>query len=230
MKKLVIFGNGDFARLLKYYIDEDDSREVGCFTVNEADILEESFWGLPVIPFERISESFPPEDYEVLMGIGNSHMNKTRERIFYECKAKGYTVASFIHSSSKLHGVEMGEGNIIFEDCLFYPFSKIGKGNLFWDHVLISHDCLIGDFNTFSGSSDLAGYVKIGNNGYFGKQCFLNEGITVGDYSLIGACAYAKKDMKDYEVVVAPRSLTLENKKSTDLMDLAYRMSQRRKK
>lgn len=228
MKKLIIFGNGDFARLLKYYIDDDDTREIVCFTVNESEIKDKTFEGLPVVPFETIVEKMPPESYEILLGIGNVHMNDTRKRIFEECKAKGYTIASFIHSSSKTHNLEMGEGNIILEDCLFYPFAKIGQGNLFWDHVLISHDCVIGDFNTFSGSADMAGYVKVGNNGYFGKQCLLNDGIIVGDYVLIGACAYAKKNLKDYEVVVAPRSQVLENKRSTDLMYMAYRLSHRK--
>ncbi|MBR3397300.1 MAG: acetyltransferase [Lachnospiraceae bacterium] len=227
MKQLIIFGNGDFARLLKYYIDEDDDREVRCFTVNASDIRDVFFEGLPVVPFEDIEKKYSAEEYEILLGIGNVHMNDTRKRIFEECNNKGFNVASFIHSSSKIHNLEMGEGTIILEDCLFYPFAKIGKGNLFWDHVLVSHDCEIGDFNTFSGSADMAGYVKVGNNGYFGKQCLLNDGIVVGDYVLVGACAYVKRNLKDYEVVVPPRSSVLENKKSTDLMYMAYRLSHR---
>lgn len=229
MKKLIIFGNGDFARLLKYYIDEDDNREVQCFTVNATEIKGEVFEGLPVVPFETITDNYPVDDYEILLGIGNAHMNETRKKIFEECKRRGYTVASYIHTSSKIHNLEMGEGTIILEDCLFYPFAKIGKGNLFWDHVLVSHDCIIGDFNTFSGSADMAGYVQVGNNGYFGKQCLLNDGIKVGNYVLVGACAYAKRNLKDYEVVSAPRSLILENKKSTDLMDMAYRLAHRKR-
>lgn len=225
MKDLIIFGNADFARLLKYYIEQDDDRKIACFTVNRSSIQEDTFFGLPVVPFETVQDQYPPEQYDMLLGIGNGHMNDTRKRIFFECKEKGYEIASFIHSSSKIHNAQIGEGNIILEDCLIYPYAKLGTGNLLWDHVVISHDCEIGDFNTFSGGADLCGYVTIGNNGYFGKQCLLNDRLKVGDYVLVGACAYAKRNLKDYAVITAPKSVTLDNRRSTDLMDIAYRLS-----
>lgn len=218
MKNIVIFGNGDFARLLKYYIDMDDKREVEAFTVDRKYIGCSEFYGKPVEAFEEIEKKYPPERYEILIAIGNSKMNAVREEIFQKCKDKGYTVATYIHSSCSVHSDEIGEGNIFLENCLIYPYAKIGKGNLLWDHVLISHDCVVGDFNTFSSYADLCGYVKIGNNGYFGKHCILNDFIEIADYTLVGAAAYAKKNTDPYDVVVPARSVVLENKKSTDLM------------
>lgn len=218
MKNLIIFGNGDFARLMKYYIENDDSREVVCFTVDRQYIKEEELWGIPVIPFENIENYYPSSDYEILIAIGNSKMNDIRKGIFNKIKEKGYSVASFIHSSCSIHSHDIGEGNIMLENCLVYPYAKIGDGNLLWDHVLISHDCIVGNFNTFSSYADLCGYVKIGNNGYFGKHCILNDFIEIADYTLVGAAAYAKKNSKPYDVIVPARSVTLETKKSTDLM------------
>lgn len=218
MKNIVIFGNGDFARLLKYYIEIDDKRDVVAFTVNGEYIENEEFCGLPVVAFEEIVEKYPPEDYEIIIAIGNSKMNEVRKNIFFQCKEKGYTMANYIHSSCSVHCDITGEGNILLENCLIYPFAKIGNCNLLWDHVLISHDCIVGDFNTFSSYADLCGYVKIGNNGYFGKHCILNDFMEIADYTLIGAAAYAKKNTNPYDVVVPARSVVLENKKSTDLM------------
>lgn len=218
MKKIIIFGNNDFGRLLKYYIDIDDDRKVEVFTVNKEYIEEDEFCGLPVVPFENIEDNYSPNEYEILIAIGNSKMNKTREDVFKKIKEKGYTVASYIHSNTSMHCKDMGEGNIILEKCMIYPFSKIGDGNLLWDHVLISHDCEVGDFNTFSSYADLCGYVKIKNNGYFGKHCILNDFIEVDNYTLVGAAAYVKNDTHEYDVIVPARSVVLEHKKSTDLM------------
>lgn len=218
MKNIIIFGNGDFARLLKYYIDIDDKREVEAFTVDRKYIDRTEFYGKPVEAFEEIERKYPPDQYEILIAIGNSKMNTVREDIFRKCKAKGYTIASYIHSSCSVHSEDIGEGNILLENCLIYPYARIGSGNLLWDHVLISHDCTVGDFNTFSSYADLCGYVKIGNNGYFGKHCILNDFMEIADYTLVGAAAYAKKNTKPYDVVVPARSVVLENKKSTDLM------------
>lgn len=216
MKKIIIFGNGDFARLLKHYIETDDLREVACFTVNSEYISESTFWGLPMVPFETVEARYSPDDYEILIGIGNSKMNDVRKAVFERIKDKGYSVATYIHSSCSIHSKDIGEGNILLENCLVYPYSKIGIGNLMWDHVLVSHDCKVGDFNTFSSYADLCGYVQIGNNGYFGKHCIMNDRVKVADYTLVGAAAYVKRDTQPYDVVVPARGITLEGKRSTD--------------
>lgn len=218
MKNLIIFGVNDFGRLLKYYIDIDDERKVEAFTVDREYVDREEFCGKPVIPFDELTERYSVSDYEILIAIGNSKMNQIREAVFKKCKDAKYTIATYIHSSCSIHSQDMGEGNILLENCLVYPYSQIGKGNLLWDHVLISHDCVVGDFNTFSSYADLCGYVKIGNNGYFGKHCILNDYMEIADYTLVGAAAYAKKNTKPYDVVVPARSIILENKTSTDLM------------
>lgn len=218
MKNMIIWGPKDLGRLLNYYIKSDDPRKVVAFTVDKAYMDRDSFCGLPVIPFEDLKDNYCPDEYEILIAVGNSKMNNVRKNIFCRCKDAGYQIASYIHSSCSVHSTDIGEGNIMLENCLIYPYSKIGSGNLLWDHVLISHDCVVGDFNTFSSYADLCGYVKIGNNGYFGKHCILNDYLEIADYSLIGAGSYVKAKTKEYDVVVPPRSIVLENKKSLDLM------------
>ncbi len=217
--KLIIFGNEDLARLVYYYVKKDDpTRTVEAFTVNEKYIKEESFCGLPVIPFENIEKMYPPEDYEILLAVGYSHMNDIRKTIFEKCKEKGYNLANYIHSSVSNNDIEMGEGNIILESCLLYPYAKMGNGNFLWDHILISHDVVVGDFNLFTSYADTSGYVTIGNNCFLAKHCIIKEHVKIADYTLVGANAYVSKDTNEYDVIVPARSLTLENKKSTNLI------------
>jgi sugar O-acyltransferase (sialic acid O-acetyltransferase NeuD family) len=218
MKKIIIFGLSDLGRLLLWYLKKDTIREVVAFTANEEFIDSDFFCDLPVVSFEKILDNYSPKKYEILIAIGNRKMNDIRKDVFDSCKLKGYSIASYIHSSVSLNSNDLGEGNIILENSLIYPFSKIGDGNLLWDHVLISHDCVVGNFNTFSSYADLCGYVAIGNNGYYGKHCIINDYAKMADYTLVGAAAYAKKDSHTYDVIVPARSITLENKKSTDLM------------
>lgn len=219
MKNIIIFGANDLGRLLKFYLEQDnDQRKVVAFTMDRDYISSSEFCGLPVIAFEDIKAYFPSSEYEIMIAIGNSKMNNLRKDVFLRCKEKGYSLASFYHSSCSIHSNDIGEGNIFLEYCLVYPFAKIGKGNLLWDHVLISHDCTVGDFNTFSSYADLCGYVTIGNNGYFGKHCIINDYNKIADYTLVGANAYAKKKTKPYDVVVPVKSVILDKIKSTDLM------------
>ena len=100
LKDIIIFGANDLGRLLKYYLEDDnDKRNVVAFTMNASYITSDTFLGLPVVPFETVENVYSPNEFEILIAIGNSKMNDVRKRVFLECKQKGYTLASYYHSS-----------------------------------------------------------------------------------------------------------------------------------
>lgn len=218
MKSLVIFGNSNFSKILKWHIDHDDQREVVAFCTEKKYIKEDVFEGLPLIDFNNIESLYPPEDHEILLGIGYRKMNDIRKRVFYSCKEKGYTIASFFHSTSLVESNDIGEGNIVLEQSLISPFVTLGEGNLIWNNVSIAHDDKIGDFNTFSGMAGIAGNVTIGNNCFFGKSCVVSDHLKINDFSLIGASAFVGRDVPAYSVVAARKGVVLEGKKSTDFL------------
>lgn len=218
MKKLVIYGTGSFAQLMKWYIDNDDNREIIAFTVEEKYCDKSEFEGLPVISFEHILDKYPPEVVEILMGIGYDNMNDTRKRIFEECKKKGYHVAQYIHSSARLSNTELGEGNIILEDTLVEPFAKIGNCNLIWCKISIAHNCIIGDFNTIAGMASVCGFAEIKNNCFIGNSAVVRDKKKVADYTLIGAAAYAADDTIEGCVIAANKGVVLLGKNSKDFL------------
>lgn len=218
MKKIIIFGNSNFAKLMKWYIENDTDREVECFCVEERFITQSYFEKLKVVPFEHIEEKYTPDKYEILIAIGQSGMNNIREKIFNKCKSKGYHVASYIHSSCIQSNSKIGEGNIILEKTLIQPYAEIGNGNLIWYGVLIAHDDVIGNFNTIAGGVSLCGFVHIKNNCYIGNASMIHEYTIIDDYTLVGAGAYVKESTSKYDVVVPARSVILEGRKSIEFM------------
>lgn len=218
MKKIILYGSGSFARLIKWYIDNDDEREIVAVTVEKKYVDSATFEGLPVLPFEKITEKFLPGEFEILLGIGYTHMNDVRKRIFRECKEKGYTIAQYIHSSVRLSGVQLGEGNIILEETVIQPFVKIGSGNLIWCNATIAHDCKIGDFNTISVTASLSGFSELGNNCFIGNGAVTRDGVKVEDYTLVGAAAYVSRNTAQNSVVAANKGVVLLNKSSKDFL------------
>lgn len=218
MKKIILYGNTDFARMLKYYIDTDTNREIAFFTVEKEYINEYEIDSLEVVPFENISvDLYSPDEYEILICIGYSHMNEVRKKIYAKCKSLGYAIASYIHSTTRIpYGTEIGEGNIILEDVTIQPFVKIGNSNLIWYKAAIAHDCALGDFNTICGMVSLSGCVKINNNCFIGNNATIKDHIEVKDYTMIGAATYISKDTEECSVHVPARSVVL-NKKSTEI-------------
>lgn len=218
MKDIVLYGNGSFAQLLKWYMDHDDERKVVAATVEEAYINTSEFEGLALIPFERLEEQYAPDDVEILLGVGYTGMNDVRKRIFEQCKKKGYTPAQYIHSSVRLCDTQMGEGNIIFEDTLLEPFVRIGSGNIIWCKISIAHNCHIGNFNTIAGSASLCGFSEVKNNCFIGNGAVIRDRIKVEDYTLVGAAAYVAADTQKFNVVAANKGVVLLNKSSLDFI------------
>lgn len=221
MKNIIIAGASDFAKLMLYYITDCAHRHVCGFAAEEKYIGPDNYEieGLPVVPLESLTDYYPTDDNEILMGVGHSQMGNVRKKIFEKCKAMGYQYTTFIHPTAVIaSNAEIGEGTIILEKTLIQPFCKIGRANLLWDNVCIAHNGILGDFNTLSGTAGISGNVTIGNNCYIGKHGMVFDKIQIADYTLVGAGAYAKYNTKPYDVIVPARSVTLENKKSTDYM------------
>lgn len=218
-KPIIMIGVGDFAKLIKYYLENDGNRKVAAFSVDKAYIKEDSFEGLPVVAFESLEDVYSPDQYEVIVAVGARNMNNIRKSFFHKCKEKGFSVATYIHSTCVVSkDAEIGEGNIILEKCLISPFVKIGNCNLLWDNVVIPHNTTMGSFNTMAGYSALSGFDVVGNNCYIGKCAMVFDKVKLSDYTLVGAAAYVKKDTKEYDVIVPARSVVLDGKKSTDFM------------
>lgn len=215
-KNLVLYGNGCFAQLMKWYIEHDSIKRIAAFTVEKDCIASSEFEGLPLIPFEEIESQFTPSKTEILICIGYTKMNNIRKRIFYECKKKGYGIAQFIHSSAILSDVKLGEGNIILENTLIEPFVSIGSCNLIWYKSTIAHNCMIGDFNTITGMVSICGFVEIKNNCFIGSGAIIRDKLRLNDYTLLGAATYLAHDTQKYNVIVAQKGIVLSHKNSLD--------------
>lgn len=212
-KKVLIFGTGQFAQIIKRYLEEQGKIVAG-FTVNKSYISP----GEEAYPFETIEEIFPPSEYEMIVCVGYTRMNSIRQRIFVEAKEKGYRIISFIHKSATVLTDDIGEGTIVMERALIGPFCKLGVGNIVFADAHIAHHTQVGDFNFFTISVAVAGNIKIGNNCFFGNNCTIRNGIEIKDYTLIGAGAYVSKSTESYDVMVPNRAVRLEGKTSLDIV------------
>lgn len=220
MKELIIIGISKFAELLYFYLNEYGPQKVAAFAAERDYIsLGQIIAGRPVVALETLEQEFPPEKFDVIMGVGYKGMNQTRRRLFGICKEKGYHISSFIHPTAIISpDVVLGEGNIILEGSLIQPFVRLGDRNLIWYHVNIAHNNTIGSFNTMAGGTSLSGEVSIANYCFLGNNCTVRNQVNLADFTLIGAGAYIQKDTSPYDVVVPEHSVWLNGKKSTDFI------------
>src|SRR5262245_10625343 len=100
MKKVVIFGAHRFAELMYCYLRNDSQYEVVGFTVDNEYLRKPTLLGLPVVPFHKVEDFFPPSDVAMLVGLSFQRMNRLREERFLQAKTKGYSIASYVSSKA----------------------------------------------------------------------------------------------------------------------------------
>ena len=205
-KKTIIFGTTHFAKMLYYYISED-GQGVSAFTVDGRYITKDLDFPCEVIPFEQLSEVYPPYECEVLPVVGYFDMNDRRKQIFQKIRQAGFKIGSYIHPTACIaKNSKYGDGLIALEQAVIQPFVNLGDGNVLWSNANISHNSEIGNFNWFAPNASLAGDVVVGNNCFFGNNCSVKNGITVGDYTLVGAGSYVRKSTSAHQVIKASKS------------------------
>ena len=212
--KTFIFGASALAKVLLTYLQQEGKAPEG-FVVDDAWCREETFCGLPLIPFSRMQERFPADGYGVYVAIGYGKMNAVRRDAFLRLRGLGYAAPNYLHASVLDASHAMGEGNLIFPGVILDAGSEIGDGNVFYPAALIAHDSRIGSFNFFAPRAALAGDITVGNRCFFGLNCSVKNGLTIGDRCLLGAGAFAAADLAEGSVLAAPRSVLLEKDSET---------------
>ena len=200
MEKVIIFGTGELAQRVFFYLKDSDD-EVVAFCANKSKIDKNELLGLPVIAFEHIEETFPPSEFSMFIALAYSEMNKKRAKFFNEAKNKGYELYSFVHPSTKIWDeFEMGENCFILANNVIQPFVKIGNNVLIGSNNLISHNTTIGDNCFITSNVTMGGHITMGKNCFVGLSATINQRIKIGDECIIGAGTIITKDVNDKEV------------------------------
>ena len=217
MAQIVIFGVGDFAQVAAVYLREDSEHEVVAFTAHDRFIDDRFLLGVPVVPFEQITESHPPDDVAMLVATGFKRVNRQRTEFYEACKRLGYGFVSYVNSSVRLYGdVTIGENTFVFEENVIQPFARIGNNVILWSGNHIGHHVVIEDHCFIASHAVISGRTRIGESSFVGVNATFRDNVTVAPHCVIGAGAIIMADTVEGGVY-APRPTEPLSKKSSDL-------------
>lgn len=195
MKKAVIFGTSEFAQVAYAYLRDDSEYEVSAFTVDREYITEPEMFGKPVVPFEELNSTHPAEEYAIFLGVGFSKLNANRRAVFEACKAKGYALPTYVHSTVyRWPETSFGEACFIFEENVIQPFVKIGSNVVLWSGNHIGHHSTIGNNVFIASHAVISGKCVVGDNCFIGVNATVRDGITIAPNSIVGAGAIVLKN------------------------------------
>jgi len=206
MCPVVIFGLGSYARVASVYLERDSPYNVVAFTAHQEYITEPTLLNRPVVPFENILQTHPPEQYTILVAMGAHNMNDARTSIYHTCKDMGYQFVTYINSKATHWGeIEVGENTFIFEENVIQPFVKIGNNTVLWSGNHIGHDTTIGNNVFIASHAVISGHVTIGDNVFVGVNATFVDGIEIAPYTLIGAGAFITLSTKPESAYIGAR-------------------------
>lgn len=210
MRKVILFGTSSGAQLLHFAMSQDPGYEVVAFTVDRAFLKEPTFRGLPVVAFEEVQDLYPPSECSMLVAVFANGMNKLRAAKCEEAKAKGYTLASYVHPTAIVASdLVMGENCYIGEGVVCRPFSKLGNDVFLMPSAYIGHDSEVGDHSYIGVRAVVMGCVKLGPHCFIGPNATILQELVVGAECLIGGGVVLQANAEDKSVYKAPVPIKL---------------------
>ena len=176
---------------------------LAAFTVDRGYIKEETFCGLPLVPFDEVDSIYPPKQFKMWLPLGFRNVNKFRAQKYYEAKAKGYELISNVSRGAVIWpSVEIGDNAFICEGVVIQPRAKIGNNVVISPGSVIGHHTVIKDHCFLAAHTIILGCVTIESYCFFGANSSARDGVTIATECIIGAGVSISANTKEKGVYV----------------------------
>lgn len=182
---LVIYGCGGHARTLANTQLLNDPTSQILFVDGNAQN------GETIFGFPAIKELPALENYQYILGIGNTQMRKTKYEVMDRKK-----LTTIVAKSAELgYFARVGLGCLIGRLCLIGPEVIIGENTHICGASLVGHGSSIGQHCTIAAHVTVSGNVKIGDAVTIGAGTTIIDKITICSNAVIGAGATVIRDI-----------------------------------
>ena len=202
MANVIIFGVHDFASLGHFYLKHDSEHDVIAFCVSREYLPPEgTFEGLPVVAFEDVERHHAASDYKFLAPMSHRNMNRRREAIYRQIRAKGYELISYVSSKATVWPeAAIGENCFILEDNTIQPYTRIGNNVVLWSGNHIGHHSVIEDHVLFTSHVVLSGHCTVGPFSFLGVNATVRDGVRIAEGTLVAMAAAIIRDTEPWGV------------------------------
>ncbi len=200
---IVIFGAGNFASRTWYVLTHDSPHRVAGFTIDSEYCTVESKHGIPVVPFEKLEQYYPPNRVAMLVSLGARNINGLRANRYHAANVRGYSFISYVASRAIVWpDLQIGENCMIFDGAAINPFVVIGNDCILGSGSIVAHNTVLEDHCFLASHAAVAGCVKIGERCFLGINSSIRDGITLAPRYFVAAGAVVTADTEPDGVYV----------------------------
>lgn len=206
-RKIIVFGAGQIAEVVHFYLGHDSRYEVAAFVVDAQFLKASTLRGLPVVALEEVHTAFPPAAFDAFVAMSFRGLNAPRAAKAAEMEGKGYRLATYLSSKATAwQGLELAPNTFVMEQNVIQPYARIGGNTIVWSGNHIGHHSTIGENCFIASHAVISGAVTIGDFSFVGVNATIRDNISIGKRCVIGAGALILKDAKDGEVYMGSGS------------------------
>ena len=201
MKKLIVYGAGEFGSLIANVISYHDDLEIAAYGDDNPQQTTDHFDGVPVFGQKDLLNFAKQNNVKLaITAIGN---NTVRAEKFNLLKNTGFQMISIVHPQALIDTkVSYGDNVIIEMGTAIHTHSKIGNNVFLGGDALIGHHNVIGDHVLVGGNVSFGGSVVVEDYVSLGVGASIKPGIRLGKGSVIGVGAAVIKDVEPGTTVV----------------------------
>jgi acetyltransferase EpsM len=193
---ILLYGGGGHGKTLIDLSRELDTYQIGG-VVDENLPPGSRLMDLPVFGgAELLPDLFKAGFRQAVNGVGGIGNVSTRLQVFERLSSAGFSFPTLVHPTAWVEpSATLAAGVQILPLTYVGTESSIGFGSLLNAHVIVSHDCQIGECVNLSPGATLAGGVKIHDHAQIGMGVTINLNLTIGAEARIGNGATIKADV-----------------------------------
>ena len=220
MSRVVIFGIGQLAETICSYLRHESEHEVVAMTVDSEFLDRDRHLGLPVVPFERLAELYPPDGHDCIVAVSYRSMNRSRQQKCEEARGKGYRLISHVSPRATVSpDAVIGDNCMVCEHNVLQPYVRLGDGVMMGDGNHIGHHTAVGSYAFITSHVVICGSVDVGERSFLGANSTVRDRVNLGEECVVGAGALILRDAPARSVYVGAmaRRLPVDSSSFYDL-------------
>ena len=201
MKKLIVYGAGEFGLLIANVLSYHDDFEIAAYGDDDPQKTADHIDGTPVFGQKDLLNFAEQNNIKLaITAIGN---NTVRAEKFNLLKNTGFQMISIVHPQALIDTkVSYGDNVIIEMGTAIHAYSTIGNNVFLGGEALIGHHNTIGNHVLVGGNVSFGGSVIVEDYVSLGVGASIKPGIRLGKGSVIGVGAAVIKDVEPGTTVV----------------------------
>lgn len=203
VKDLVVVGSGglDIVRLIEDINAEEKTFNFLGFLERDEEKIGKEVMGYPILG----NDDLLLDKYSKCAVVNNVIATTGYHEKVHQNLTEKYKICDFpnlVHPTSRSKYIEIGIGNIVYENINFGAKTVIGNFNIMYPNSSIGHETSIGNYNLLALNVNIGARSVIGDRNLFANASVVSLGLKLGNDNQIGVGSVLINDIADNNFVL----------------------------